>query len=87
LRAQILHDQLNIYQTKYLHTVKAFGGVREVFETLTRHGGKLALATNCKGPELKNYCRSCISTSLSEQRPAATMSNTESRTRASWVWH
>jgi phosphoglycolate phosphatase-like HAD superfamily hydrolase len=29
--------------------------VREVFETLSRRGGKLALATDCKGPELKHY--------------------------------
>jgi phosphoglycolate phosphatase-like HAD superfamily hydrolase len=26
-----------------------------VFERLTRRGGKLALATDCKGPELKHY--------------------------------
>ena len=29
--------------------------MREVFETLSRRGGKLALATDCKGPELKHY--------------------------------
>ena len=54
-RKQILHDQAKIYETKYLQSVKAFGGVREVFETLTRRGGRLALATDCKGPELKHY--------------------------------
>ena len=26
-----------------------------MFETLSRRGGKLALATDCKGPELKHY--------------------------------
>jgi hypothetical protein len=35
--------------------VKAFGSVREVFETLTARGGGIALATECKGPELKHY--------------------------------
>ena len=45
----------HIYETKYLHSVKAFGGVREVFEALTARGGRLALATDCKGPELKHY--------------------------------
>jgi beta-phosphoglucomutase-like phosphatase (HAD superfamily) len=35
--------------------VKAFGGVREVFETLTLRGGRVALANDCKGPELKHY--------------------------------
>jgi HAD superfamily hydrolase (TIGR01549 family) len=55
LRKQILHDQAHIYETKYLRSIKAFCGVREVFETLTRRGGKIALATDCKGPELKHY--------------------------------
>jgi phosphoglycolate phosphatase-like HAD superfamily hydrolase len=38
-----------------LPSVKAFDGVRDVFETLTQRGGKIALATDCKGPELKHY--------------------------------
>jgi phosphoglycolate phosphatase-like HAD superfamily hydrolase len=46
-RKQILQDQAHIYETKYLHSVKAFGGVREVFEALTARGGRLALATDC----------------------------------------
>jgi hypothetical protein len=35
--------------------VRPFAGVREVFETLTARGGMIALATECKGPELKHY--------------------------------
>ena len=54
-RQEILRAHAKIYETKYLHSVKAFGGVREVFETLTARGGKIALATECKGPELKHY--------------------------------
>ena len=54
-RQEILRAHAKIYETKYLHRVKAFGGVREVFETLTARGGKIALATECKGPELKHY--------------------------------
>jgi HAD superfamily hydrolase (TIGR01549 family) len=54
-RKQILQDQARVYETKYLHSVKAFRGVREVFEALTEGGGRLALATDCKGPELKHY--------------------------------
>jgi HAD superfamily hydrolase (TIGR01549 family) len=54
-RKQILQARAKIYETKYLHSVKAFGGVREVFETLTLRGGRVALATDCKGPELKHY--------------------------------
>jgi beta-phosphoglucomutase-like phosphatase (HAD superfamily) len=85
LRTQILHGQTQIYENKYLHTVKAFDGVQEVFETLTRRGGKLALATDCKGPELKHYLslRRWASMNLSEQGHAVTMSNMRSRTRVS----
>ena len=54
-RKQILQRQGKIYEADYLPSVKAFDGVREVFETLTQRGGKIALATDCKGPELKHY--------------------------------
>jgi HAD superfamily hydrolase (TIGR01549 family) len=54
-RKVILSAQTKIYETKYLHSVKAFENVREVFETLTRRGGRIALATDCKSPELKHY--------------------------------
>jgi HAD superfamily hydrolase (TIGR01549 family) len=54
-RKKILSAQGKIYETKYLHSVKAFEDVRQVFETLTRRGGRIALATDCKGPELKYY--------------------------------
>lgn len=54
-RKLILQAHAHIYETKYLHSVKAFRGVREVFETLTRHGGRIALSAECKGPELKRY--------------------------------
>jgi phosphoglycolate phosphatase-like HAD superfamily hydrolase len=54
-RKQILRAHARIYETIYLHCVNAFGGVREMFETLTRRGGRVALATDCKGPELKHY--------------------------------
>jgi phosphoglycolate phosphatase-like HAD superfamily hydrolase len=54
-RKVILHAHATIYETQYLQSVKAFGGVREVFETLTRHGGRIALSAECKGPQLKRY--------------------------------
>jgi beta-phosphoglucomutase-like phosphatase (HAD superfamily) len=38
-RKQILHARAKIYETKYLHNVQAFCGVREVLETLRRRGG------------------------------------------------
>jgi phosphoglycolate phosphatase-like HAD superfamily hydrolase len=54
-RRQILERQKNIYECKYLSSVKAFDGIREQFEVLTQEGGKIALATDCKGPELTHY--------------------------------
>jgi phosphoglycolate phosphatase-like HAD superfamily hydrolase len=54
-RAQIVVAHALIYETKYLHSVKAFQGVREVFEMLTLCGGRIALSAECKGPELKRY--------------------------------
>ena len=54
-RKQILHAHARIFETKYLPSVKAFSGVRRVFEALTARGARIALATECKGPELKHY--------------------------------
>jgi beta-phosphoglucomutase-like phosphatase (HAD superfamily) len=54
-RKQVLKAQRNIYEAKYLASVKAFACVRGVFEAFTRRGAKIALATDCKGPELKHY--------------------------------
>ena len=54
-RKKLLKAQSKLYEAKYLSSVKAFPGVRDVFEALTRGGGRIALATDCKGPELKHY--------------------------------
>jgi HAD superfamily hydrolase (TIGR01549 family) len=54
-RKKVLERQGKLYQANYLASVKAFEGVREVFEALTKGGGRIALATDCKGPELKHY--------------------------------
>jgi HAD superfamily hydrolase (TIGR01549 family) len=54
-RKKVLEAQSKLYEAKYLDSVKAFPGVRDAFDTLTRNGGRVALATDCKGPELKRY--------------------------------
>ena len=54
-RKKVLERQAKLYEAHYLESVTAFPGVRNVFETLTRNGGRIALATDCKGPELKHY--------------------------------
>src|SRR4030095_4868929 len=52
VRKLILAAQDKIYEIKCLRTVRPFAVVRDVFEALARSDGKLALATDCKGPEL-----------------------------------
>jgi HAD superfamily hydrolase (TIGR01509 family) len=54
-RNKVLELQAKLYEANYLGSVTAFPGVRNVFQALTRDGGRIALATDCKGPELKHY--------------------------------
>ena len=52
-RGEILKKQGAIYERRYLASVRPFDGVRDVFRTVTEHGGRVALATDCKGPAFK----------------------------------
>jgi phosphoglycolate phosphatase-like HAD superfamily hydrolase len=54
-RKEILQTQGTIYEKKYLDGVQPYDGVRDVFQSLVQQGGRIALATDCKGPELKHY--------------------------------
>jgi HAD superfamily hydrolase (TIGR01509 family) len=54
-RKKVLDLKSNIFRNQYLECVKPFPAVREVFQALKERGGKIALATDCKGPELKRY--------------------------------
>jgi len=54
-RTKVLEVQGKLYEANYLGSVKAFTGVRDVFKALIEDGGRIALATDCKGPELKHY--------------------------------
>jgi HAD superfamily hydrolase (TIGR01549 family) len=54
-RKNILKVQGTIYEEQYLHGVEPFDGVRDVFRSLVQQGGRIALATDCKGPALKHY--------------------------------
>jgi HAD superfamily hydrolase (TIGR01549 family) len=54
-RKKVMKAQRKLYEAKYLKSVQAFPGVQEVFEAVTKGGGRIALATDCKGPELKHY--------------------------------
>jgi phosphoglycolate phosphatase-like HAD superfamily hydrolase len=55
VRKNILKTQSTIYEEKYLDGVQPFNGVRDVFRSLIEQGGRIALATDCKGPALKHY--------------------------------
>jgi phosphoglycolate phosphatase-like HAD superfamily hydrolase len=54
-RKRVLEAQGKLYERKYLASVQAFTGIREVFEALTKDGGRIALATDCKGAPLRHY--------------------------------
>ena len=54
-RRAILQEQRAIYERDYLPSVKAFDGVRDVFKVLSWQGGRVALATDCKGFAFKRY--------------------------------
>lgn len=54
-RKKVVTLRASHYRETYLHSVKAFGEVRDVFRTLKEDGAKIALATDCKGPELRRY--------------------------------
>ncbi|MDE5454086.1 HAD-IA family hydrolase [Bradyrhizobium sp. CSA112] len=54
-RKRVLEAKEKIYDGKYLAMAKPFAGVRDVLEAIAKAGGRIALATDCKGPELKHY--------------------------------
>jgi phosphoglycolate phosphatase-like HAD superfamily hydrolase len=55
LRKQALEAEGKNYEAKYLTSVRAFTGIRPLFEAIRREGGKIAIATDCKDPVLKHY--------------------------------
>ncbi|MGY2904730.1 HAD family hydrolase [Bradyrhizobium sp. URHC0002] len=54
-RKRVLEAQGKLYERKYLTSVKAFADVREVFLALTKEGGRIGLAPDCKGAALRHY--------------------------------
>ncbi|HEY5811995.1 MAG TPA: HAD family hydrolase [Terrimicrobiaceae bacterium] len=55
LGKQITERRKEIFQQKYLHAVKAFPKVRDLFQRVLRDGKKVALATSAIGEELETY--------------------------------
>jgi phosphoglycolate phosphatase-like HAD superfamily hydrolase len=54
-RREILNDRGSIYERHYLASVKPLDGVRDVFRIISEQGGRVALATDCKGHAFKRY--------------------------------
>ena len=49
--------RLDLFRREYLHRVKAFPKVRELFERIRADGKRIALASSAKAEELANYKR------------------------------
>lgn len=54
-RKEIMKEQGAIYERDYLSSVKPFEAVRDAFRVLTERGGRIALATDCRGLPFKRY--------------------------------
>jgi phosphoglycolate phosphatase-like HAD superfamily hydrolase len=54
-RLAILADRREIYERDYLPSVKPLEGAREVIRILAEQGGRIALATDCKGPSFTRH--------------------------------
>jgi phosphoglycolate phosphatase-like HAD superfamily hydrolase len=54
-RRDILAAQGERYRALYLPRVRAFPGVRAVFVAIKSSGGRIALASDCQGDQLKRY--------------------------------
>jgi phosphoglycolate phosphatase-like HAD superfamily hydrolase len=54
-RIAILEDRREIYERDYLPTVKPLEGAHDVVRILAAHGGRVALATDCRGLAFTRY--------------------------------
>jgi HAD superfamily hydrolase (TIGR01549 family) len=55
VRKRALEAEGKNFQAKYLTSVRAFTGIRPLFEAIRREGGKIAIATDCEDPQLTHY--------------------------------
>jgi HAD superfamily hydrolase (TIGR01549 family) len=55
LRNRALEAEGKNFQARYLQSVRPFAGIRNLFETIKREGGKIAIATDCTDPVLRHY--------------------------------
>ena len=55
VRKKALEAEGKNFEARYLKSVRAFAGIRPLFEAIKRGGGKIAFATDCQDPQLKHY--------------------------------
>jgi phosphoglycolate phosphatase-like HAD superfamily hydrolase len=54
-RKRVLEAQGKNFEAGYLRSVRAFKGIRPMFEAIKREGGRIAIATDCTDPALSHY--------------------------------
>lgn len=55
LKKEVLEAEGKNFEAKYLNSVRAFPGIRSLFEDVKSGGAKIAFATDCKDPQLEHY--------------------------------
>jgi phosphoglycolate phosphatase-like HAD superfamily hydrolase len=55
VRKKALEAEGKNFEARYLRSVRAFAGIRPLFEAIKSGGGKIAFATDCQDPQLKYY--------------------------------
>jgi HAD superfamily hydrolase (TIGR01549 family) len=54
-RKRVFEAEGKNFEARYLRSVRAFKGIRPLFETIKREGGRIAIATDCTDPALRHY--------------------------------
>ena len=80
-RKQLKQADGKRYEKFCLPDVKPFPGVRELFQAVKSDGGFIALATDCKDPQLIHYLRLLAVDDLIEQIACGTTLRRANRTR------
>jgi phosphoglycolate phosphatase-like HAD superfamily hydrolase len=55
VRKKVLEAEGKNFEARYLMSVRAFAGIRPLFEAIRRDGGTIAIATDCTDPILRHY--------------------------------
>jgi phosphoglycolate phosphatase-like HAD superfamily hydrolase len=84
-RVAILEDRREIYERDYLPSVRPLEGARDVIRILAERGGRIALATDCKGLSYRRYMSLLDAGDYIAATACGDTLSTANRTRASSV--